>query len=109
MIRRSWLQIPIVVVVLWVGICLCRVTQYERAFDALKAGDTRSEIMATFGSPHAVQPLTQIWWDGRLLRQGTSPCGEEYIYFSPVPFSRTAWSIGCDPQGRVISKNRFAP
>lgn len=107
--RRVWLQVPIVVVVLWVGISLLRVAQYDRAYDALRAGESRSDVIATFGSPHAVRGLTEIWWDGRLLRQGTTECGEEYLYYSPLPFSRTIWAIGCDPKGRVISKSRFVP
>ncbi len=76
--------------------------RYERAFAAIKTGDSRDAVVAAMGNPHAVEdcPYTPFA-DKKMEAEFRSKCFQQYRYILLMK----VYTISFDRTGTVINKS----
>jgi len=99
----------VIVVLLLVAIPVVHILQQKsdsQAFDAIKQGDSKEEVVAVLGQPDEVRSCPDtLYWGGDHKRLGPNngQCVEEY-YYSSMP---GGWSVGFGNAGQAVHKYAY--
>lgn len=88
--------------VLALGSCVYAVARNEKAFSETVGGDTRSAVVARFGSPDIEETAGKPY----LVYANSgceTPCEVRLWWEHPVLRGIEAWSVEFDSQGRVVN------
>jgi hypothetical protein len=89
-----------------VATAILRVKHYQKAYDSLMPGASKSQVLREWGPPRYSRACRQgATWDGDASAVGPLECFEELWYFSQV--TPEQWALGFDREGRAVSKYHF--
>jgi hypothetical protein len=107
---RRRLRTTVAIVLLFAGVCfIARLvrqhSRYERAYEGLRRGTDKSEVLEHFGRPSLIESCNlSPSWDA--MPAANVECVEQFRYVSWV--SPEQWIVGFDRHSRAVTKYYFS-
>ncbi|HEX7643028.1 MAG TPA: hypothetical protein VF472_12550 [Burkholderiaceae bacterium] len=101
---RRWLLITLLASpVLYLGSCEYLSTTGRHAFDGVRVGNTKTEVIQRLGLPYHVQKAGEDF-NAYASDRCSGACTERLWFRNPLSVGIEAWSLDMGQDGRVVNK-----
>jgi hypothetical protein len=101
--KKIFLWLAISSPILYISSCVIISAYKDKAFDAIKIGDTQESVIESIGNP-SMRETSGFLFPRYASKKCKDPCVERLWYENELAIGLEAWSFELDKEGRVINK-----